>query len=211
MKKIAVYNLKGEKVKDLDVKKDIFNIEIKKGLIHQIFTALRANARQPWAHTKDRSDVRGGGRKPWKQKGTGRARHGSNRSPIWTGGGVTFGPLNTRNYKQKINKKMNKKAVAMCLADKINSEKVYLFENLDLKEVNTKNIIKLFEKLSIPTKKSLILTDEKNENILLSVRNIEGLDVVRANDTNVVDLLNHRNLILSLNSLDILENRLTKK
>lgn len=209
MTKIAVYNLKGEKTKDLEVNKDIFGVEIKKTLIHQVFVALRANIRQAWAHTKDRSDVSGGGRKPWKQKGTGRARHGSNRSPIWSGGGVTFGPINLRNYTQKINKKMNKKAVAMCLADKISSNKIFLFEDFNFNG-KTKEVNELFKKLSIPTKKTLLLANQEDKS-LLAVRNLKEIEIIRTNDLNVMDLLNHKILIMNLKSLEILENRLTKK
>jgi large subunit ribosomal protein L4 len=209
MTKIAVYNLKGEKVKDLEINKDIFNIVIIKTLIHLVYVALRANIRQLWAHTKDRSEVRGGGRKPWKQKGTGRARHGSNRSPIWSGGGVTFGPTNLRNYRQKINKKMNKKAVAMCLTDKFASEKVFLFEDFNNNELKTKDFEKILKKLEILAKKSIIVSNDAKQKFL-AARNIEGLEFVRASDINVLDLLNNKNLILDLKSLEILENRLVK-
>ena len=110
MAKVAIYNDRGKENGSLELDDNIFGLKSKMAVIHQVYLALMANAREPWAHAIDKSEVSGGGKKPWKQKGTGRARHGSIRSPIWRGGGATFGPLNTRNYKQKINKKTKKTA-----------------------------------------------------------------------------------------------------
>ncbi|MFA5211392.1 MAG: 50S ribosomal protein L4 [Patescibacteria group bacterium] len=210
MTKIAVYNLKGDKVKDLDLNKEVFDVEIKKSLIHQVFEALRANARQPWAYTKDRGEVSGGGKKPWKQKGTGRARHGSNRSPIWVGGGITFGPTNLRNYKQKINKKMNRKAFAMCLDNKIKADKLFIFEQFGA-EPKTKEMEDVFKKINISLKKSLFVANENDAKTVLAVRNLKDLNIIRAQDLNVLNLLSNKNLIMSLDSFKILENRLAKK
>lgn len=209
MAKVGVYNLNGEKTKDININDEVFGIKPKKDLIHQIYVALRANVRQPWAHTKDRSDVRGGGKKPWKQKGTGRARHGSIRSPLWSGGGVTFGPLSERNYKQKINKKMNAKAVKMCLSDKVASDKMFVLESTDF-QGKTKNIDILCNALPTKGKTTLFVTDKNDDALLLAVRNIKKFDIVRAQDLNVVDLLDHTYVLGSEAALDVLVERLKK-
>ncbi len=116
--KVKVYNLEGKEVKQVELNDAVFNVPVKSSVVHEVFVAQRNNAREPWADTKKRGEVRGGGKKPWQQKGTGRARHGSIRSPIWKGGGVTFGPLSIRNYTTKINKKTRRLATRMCLSDK---------------------------------------------------------------------------------------------
>ena len=117
--KAQVFRQTGEKIKELELNAKIFGVEVKESVVHQVIVAQMANSREAIAHTKLKSEVRGGGKKPWAQKGTGRARHGSSRSPIWVGGGVTFGPRNIRNFSQKINKKMKTKALFMCLSDKV--------------------------------------------------------------------------------------------
>src|SRR3989339_1166329 len=128
--KVKVYNLEGKEVREEELEQSFFDIVVKPEVVQQAVEAQLANSRQVLAHTKGRGEVRGGGKKPWKQKGTGRARHGSIRSPLWKGGGVTFGPLKTRNFKQKINKKMKKKALLMMLANKANSGDVAVVESL---------------------------------------------------------------------------------
>ncbi|PLX28963.1 50S ribosomal protein L4 [Candidatus Parcubacteria bacterium] len=208
MANVAVYNLTGEKTKDLKLNDTVFAVPAKKEVVHQVYVALEANAREPWAHSKDRSDVRGGGRKPWKQKGTGRARHGSNRSPIWSGGGVTFGPLKTRNYKQKINKKMNRQAVMMCLSDKVKEEKLFGLESFDFGG-KTKAIADLRKKLPGFGKSTLIVAENPSEELLVSTRNVENVHVTRAQDVNVVDLLHHQYIISNEESLKALEARLS--
>ena len=130
MAKVTLYNVTGEKSGEVKLSDAVFGIKPKESVVHQVYTALMSNARQPWAHAKDRSEKRGGGRKPWRQKGTGRARHGSIRSPLWTGGGVTFGPLKGRNFKQKINKKTRLLVTRMCLSDKVTDQKLIVIENL---------------------------------------------------------------------------------
>ncbi|HAT03709.1 MAG TPA: 50S ribosomal protein L4 [Candidatus Magasanikbacteria bacterium] len=209
MAQVAVYNLKGEKVKDLGLNDIIFGVAPKKDIVHQVFVALAANARQPWADTKDRGEVSGGGRKPWKQKGTGRARHGSIRSPIWTGGGVTFGPLSTRNYKQKINKKMNKLATTMCLSDKVSEEKMIVLESFDFGG-KSKKVADLRAQLPCGTRSTLLVTHDSSDVFMRAVRNVPRLDVVRAQDVNVTDLLNHQYMITTEESVHILEKRLAK-
>jgi len=211
MTKVAMYNSKGEAVKDLELSEAVFATPINKETVHQVFVAMRANARQPWADTKDRSEVSGGGRKPWKQKGTGRARHGSNRSPIWSGGGITFGPLSDRNYKQKINKKVRNLVTRMCLSDKVLDNKMVVLDKFDF-EGKTKDMVALSKKLFKEVRKTLVvLTDVNAQEAIKSLRNIKAFDIVRAEDVNVLDLLQHQYLLISEDGVKFLENRLTKK
>ena len=211
MTKVAMYNSKGEAVKDLELSEAVFATPINKETVHQVFVAMRANARQPWADTKDRSEVSGGGRKPWKQKGTGRARHGSNRSPIWSGGGITFGPLSDRNYKQKINKKVRNLVTRMCLSDKVLDNKMLVLDKFDF-EGKTKDMVALSKKLFKEVRKTLVvLTDVNAQEAIKSLRNIKAFDIVRAEDVNVLDLLQHQYLLISQDGVKFLENRLTKK
>lgn len=207
MSKIATYNMTGKKAGEVELNKAVFAVAPKQSVVHQVYVALTANQRQPWAHTKDRSDVRGGGRKPWRQKGTGRARHGSNRSPIWAGGGVTFGPLKSRNFGQKINKKMNRKAVRMCLSDKVTEEKLFIVDGL-ASDGKTKQLATLRDALSTNGKSTLVVTAAKDENMLKAAENIDKLDVARAEDINVVDLLHHQFVVTSPEAVKVLEERL---
>ena len=210
MAQVAVYNLKGEKVKDLGLNDIIFGVAPKKDIVHQVFVALAANARQPWADTKDRGEVSGGGRKPWKQKGTGRARHGSIRSPIWTGGGVTFGPLSTRNYKQKINRKVNNLATRMCLSDKLSGSKIVVLDKFEFSG-KTKEVADLAKKLLAEVRPTLVvLNDEANAENIKALRNIKNFNIVRAQDVNVLDLLNNQYLLISEEGVKFLEKRLVK-
>jgi large subunit ribosomal protein L4 len=207
MAKVALYNEQGKEAGDIELNDAVFAVEANKNLVHQVYLALEANARQPWAHTKDKSDVRGGGKKPWKQKGTGRARHGSNRSPIWKGGGVTFGPLSTRNYKQKINRKMNQKAVRMCLSDKVAEGQLIVLEAFDAIG-KTKQIADLRNSLPGAGKSTLLLSVESNEKLNLATRNVAKLDLQRVADVNVVDLLHHQFVIATKADVEALEKRL---
>ncbi|MFA7314924.1 MAG: 50S ribosomal protein L4 [Candidatus Magasanikbacteria bacterium] len=211
MTKVAMYNSKGEPVKDLELSEAVFATPINKGTVHQVFVSMRANLRQPWADTKDKGEVSGGGRKPWKQKGTGRARHGSIRSPIWRGGGITFGPLSDRNYKQKINKKVRNLVTRMCLSDKVLDNKLVVLDKFDF-EGKTKDIIALSKKIFKEIRKTLVvLTDANSQEAIKSLRNIKDFDIVRAQDMNVLDLLQHQYLLISQDGIKFLENRLIKK
>lgn len=209
MTKLVVYNLTGEKVKDIEVNESVFGVPSKKEVVHQVYVAMQANVRQPWADTKDRGEVRGGGRKPWKQKGTGRARHGSIRSPIWSGGGITFGPLSIRNYTQKINKKVKRQAVVMCLSDKVAEQKMFALESMDLNG-KTKDIAQLYAKLPGAGRNTLMLVDGANEMLIRAVRNIKKIDVMQAKDVSVVDLMHHQYVVIDEKALAVLEQRLSK-
>jgi large subunit ribosomal protein L4 len=209
MAKIAVYNLSGEKTKDLDVQDSVFAVPSKKEVVHQVYVAMQANARQPWADTKDKSEVRGGGKKPWKQKGTGRARHGSTRSPIWSGGGITFGPLSIRSYKQKINKKVKRQAVQMCLSDKVSEQKLFALESMDL-SAKTKEVSAMYSKLPGAGRKTLVLVDGMNSSLLRATRNIKKIDVMQATDVSVVDLMHHQYVVADEAALKVLGQRFSK-
>jgi len=213
MVQVDVYNVTGDKTGSLELSDDVFGVKPKASVVHQVYTAILANFRQPWAHSKNKGEVRGGGKKPWKQKGTGRARHGSIRSPLWKGGGVTFGPLNTRNYKQKINKKTNQLAVKMCLSDKVNTGKLVVLEGLPA-DGKTKTMSALWKKLPgahFPTLLAVDKSDKKDEVVARASRNLSKLDLGIAKDINLVDLMNHQYVILTKAGIKIFESRLTVK
>ncbi len=202
-----VYNQEGKLVGKLTLPETVFGLPWNGDLVHQVVTAMQANARTPVAHTKDRSDVRGGGRKPWKQKGTGRARHGSSRSPIWKGGGITHGPRNDKSYEQKINKKMRIKALYTVLSEKLRKDQILFIEELTLKNIKTKNAISVlndlskvsgFEKIIGGKKPNTYLTvPAKNDILKKSFANIPTIQIDEVRNINPVDLLGHRYLIIS--------------
>lgn len=204
---VKVYNQEGREKENLSMNESVFGVKIKKSVVHQVYTALSANAREPWADSKNKGEVSGGGKKPWRQKGTGRARHGSIRSPLWKGGGVTFGPLSIRNYKQKINKKMNQLAVRMCLSDKVKSELFLVVDGLP-QDGKSKTLANLRKVLPGNTKRALILTEKLDKELLKAVKNLPRTAVKIAKDLNVVDLLNNSFIITTLEGVKVLEKRL---
>lgn len=207
MAKVSVYNNQGKTSGDMELNDAVFGVEVNPTLVHQVYLALEGNTREPWAHTKDKGEVRGGGKKPWKQKGTGRARHGSIRSPIWKGGGVTFGPLNVRNYTQKVNKKMSQQAVKMCLTDKVALERFVVIEDVQASG-KTKEMAALRKQLPGVGKSTLLLVDGTDEKIALATRNMPNIDMQRAQDVNVADLLHHQYVITTKTAVNALEKRL---
>jgi len=207
--KVKVYNQEGKEVKDLNLNEAVFAIKPKKSVLHQVFNAMLANTREPWADTKNKGEVSGGGKKPWKQKGTGRARHGSIRSPLWKGGGVTFGPLTSRNYKQKINQKMRAVATKMCLSDKALTEHLLVVESLPT-DGKSKTLSALRKVLAGNGKSTIILTPGMDKNIIKAVSNLSRIKVQVAKDVNVVDLLNNLFVITTPEGVAVLEKRLTK-
>lgn len=213
--KVKVYNQDAASVKDLELSASVFGLKANVDLLHQAIVAQEANERQVLAHTKDRSEVRGGGKKPWKQKGTGRARVGSSRSPIWIGGGVTFGPTKDRNFSKKLNKKMKQKAVMMALSDKINQASLVIIDNLELKEFKTKNFVALltaFEKEILPVRRNLlVINSSKDKEVFYSGRNLKGVDIINPENINIVDLLSHRQVLISENGIKALEKQYGKK
>ena len=185
---------KAETKKLLD--KNIFEVPLNPNLVHQVATSQMANKRQVIASTKTRAEVSGGGRKPWRQKGTGRARHGSIRSPLWVGGGVTFGPTNKRNFKKDIPKKMRRKALFMVLSEKAKNETLAIVGSIELKEIKTKEFKKMVDSLKLDGS-ALIVLESLNENIIKSARNIKGIKTIQAKDLNCLDILNHKYLVIT--------------
>lgn len=213
--KIKVYNQSVEAVKDLELTDKVFGVKANNELLHQAVIAQMANARQVLAHTKGRAEVSGGGKKPWKQKGTGRARAGSSRSPIWIGGGVTFGPTKDRNFKKKINQKMKQKALFMALSDKFSTNSLVIIDNLEFEEYKTKKFNTLLtsvEKnvLNNERRNILIVNEAKEEKAKNSCRNLEGVKVINIENINLVDLLNYKNLLLTENVVKVLTDRYNK-
>src|SRR3989338_9189153 len=207
MANVKLFSTTGSEKGMVDLAPAVFDVAPKIAVVHQVYLAHLANARESWADTKDRSQVSGGGKKPWKQKGTGRARHGSIRSPIWKGGGVTFGPLSARNYTQKINKKNNTLAVRMCLSDKCAEGKLAVVDVFP-ETGKTKNMNLLRAHLPGKSRSLLIVTDGKNEPVLRAAANMKKLAVIRASDVSVVDLLNHQFVVASEAAIRALEKRL---
>lgn len=208
MVQAKVYNLDGKEVATADLPSDIFGLPISQDLIHQAVTTQLANARQVLAHAKDRSEVSGGGKKPWKQKGTGRARHGSIRSPLWIGGGVVFGPTKERNFKKKLNKQMKKKALFMVLSGKLNDKQLIVLDDFRIAQPKTKEIVKLIGKV-VPEKKNalFILPLNKSEEIKIvrASKNIQKIKVLRADSLNVVDLLSYKYLLMPQEAIEIIK------
>lgn len=204
MAKVQVYNTAGQVVKDIELNDAIYNVPTNEGLVHQVVVAQNANARHTLAHTKDRSEVRGGGKKPWRQKGTGRARHGSIRSPLWIGGGVTFGPTKERNFSKKINKKMKRKALFITLSDKVAHEKFVVVDQFGAENIKTKDIQAAIEKLPVD-RKVLIVLPQQNEKLWKSVRNLQNVKVILADSLNVVDILAAGTMIVPEASLEVIE------
>lgn len=205
-----VYNQQGEKVGTYDLPERVFGVPHKDSVVHQAMRVQLGNARQVIAHTKDRSEVSGGGKKPWRQKGTGRARHGSIRSPLWTGGGVTFGPRNDRNFSLKINKKQKHKALAMVLSSKVKAGKMAVLDMLALKEPKTKYMADVLHAFTavLPeaaTRKTLIIIAGADKNITLASRNLPNAKVLRADSLNVNDLLTYRYVILQKDAIETIE------
>jgi large subunit ribosomal protein L4 len=201
-----IYSIKGEVAGNISLPEKIFGLSKNSDLVHQVVVSMQSNQRANTAHTKDRSEVTGTGKKPWRQKGTGRARHGDSQSPIWVGGGVAHGPKNTRNYKKKINKKMNAKALFTVLSEKFKAGRVLFVEDLNLSEIKTKqahNIVMAlskvdgFERLE-GSKKVVahIATSEKNDTVIKSFNNIPHVELNEIRNLNILDLLNHRYLVI---------------
>jgi len=221
--KVKTYNTEASPVDDIELNSKIFNVKISEPLVHQAMVAEMANHRQVLAHTKDRSEVRGGGKKPWKQKGTGRARAGSSRSPIWIGGGVAFGPLKERCFKKKINKKMKEKAIFMVMSDRFNEKHLMVVDKLEMSEYKCQKfneIINNFEtkvlfadeaKKSSGQKKKrsiLIINSANNLQTKLSARNLSGVKLINSNNINVVDLLKYKYLIITVDGIKKIEERI---
>ncbi|HJJ05979.1 MAG TPA: 50S ribosomal protein L4 [Clostridiaceae bacterium] len=203
MPSIDVYNIEGKKVKSVELKEEIFGIEPNEAVVHNVLVNFLANQRQGTQSTKTRAEVRGGGRKPWRQKGTGRARQGSIRAPQWIKGGIALGPK-PRSYKYTVNKKEKRLAIKSLLSSKVLENELFVVDNLELKEIKTKEMAKALTNLKVEGK-ALIVLPEKNENVQKSARNIEGVKTSLVNTINVYDLLKYKNLVITLDTVKKLE------
>ncbi|OGZ33728.1 MAG: 50S ribosomal protein L4 [Candidatus Portnoybacteria bacterium RBG_13_41_18] len=184
-------------------------------LIKQAYEAQLSQSRIPYAHTKDRGEVSGGGKKPWRQKGTGRARHGSSRSPIWKGGGVTHGPRNERKFAQNINKKMRRAAMLMVLSGKACDNEIIILNDLKLEQPKTKLMAGIVKSLELKVKNdinkgALIVMAQKDENIIRATRNIPKFMTIGAQSLNIVDLLKHRYVLMTKGTVEVIEKTFLK-
>lgn len=204
MKKVDVYNIEGKKTADLTLNEQVFGVESNDALLHQVFVAQSANRRSGNAHTKIRSDVRGGGRKPWKQKGTGNARTGSIRNPIWRGGGITFGPLKIRNFSKSINAKMKRKALLIALSEKVRNDKLRVVDSLKMDEAKTKIVAGMLGGMDMD-KSAVIGFSMEEKGGHLAARNIEKINAMETDQLNVFDVMNSEYLVLSKDSIKQLE------
>jgi large subunit ribosomal protein L4 len=215
----SVYNLKGESAGTIELPETVFGVRWNGTLVKQAVEAQVANARQSIAHTKGRGEVRGGGKKPWRQKGTGRARHGSIRSPIWVGGGVTHGPTNEKIFEKKINKEMRRKAILVSLSRKLKDKEVLVVDALALEQSKTKTAVQVlgslakitgFERLGKPGGRAMFLLASRNENVIRATRNLPMVSAEEARNLNIVDMLKAKYLVLDKSSVEVIEKTLTK-
>lgn len=216
MTKAPVYNQEGKKIDEVALPADVFGLKLNQDLVHQVVVVQLANQRQVISHAKGRAEVRGGGRKPWRQKGTGRARAGSIRSPIWRGGGVTFGPTKERVFKKRIPKKMRKKALLVVLSSKAKDKELVVLDELKIAESKTKSMAQIlkiiFEKiLKIKSAKKekpksiLIVLPKAQPAIVRAVRNIPKAATIRADSLNVLDLLRYKYLVVPKEAIEVIK------
>jgi len=203
MPKVDVYNMQGKKVSDVELSEAVFGIKPNENVVHSVLVNYLANQRQGTQSTKTRAEVSGGGKKPWRQKGTGRARQGSIRAPQWIKGGIALGPK-PRSYSYRVNKKEKQLAIKSLLSAKVLDNELTVVDKLEVKEVKTKAMAKVLADLKVEGKALIILAD-KNENVYLSSRNIEGVKTIELNTINVFDLLNCNKLVLPLDTVKKLE------
>ena len=205
MSKLDMLNLNGEKVKEIDLKDNIWNIEPNDSVLHDAVVLTLASRRQGTHSTKTRSEVSGGGRKPWRQKGTGNARQGSIRAPQWRGGGIVFGPTPNKNYTKKMNKKERRLALKTALTYKAKNNELIAIDSIKFETNKTKEMMLLLNKLDLVNKKVLLVIENLDENICLASRNIGNIKVVLPEEVNTYDVLNADRMLLTSNSLQKLE------
>lgn len=208
---IEVLDQKNKKLGAMDLPKKIFGAKWNPDLVHQALRAQLANQREKIAHTKGRGDVRGGGKKPWRQKGTGRSRQGSIRSPLWKGGGVAFGPLTERNFSKKINKKMKRQAVFSVLSKKLKGQEIKVIDNFALGEFKTKALAAVLKVVLGNKYNALIIASGENKNIKKAAGNIEKVDAISPKSLNVYDLLRHKDIILEKNAIKEIAEHYSKR
>ena len=203
MPKIDVYNMEGKKVSDVELNDNVFGIEPNEAIVHSVLVNYLANQRQATQSTKTRSEVSGGGRKPWRQKGTGRARQGSIRAPQWVKGGIALGPR-PRSYKYTVNKKERRLAIRSVLSSKVLENNLVVLDKAEMKEIKTQAMVKTLANLKVEGK-TLILLPERNENVQKSARNIKNVKTTLVNTINVYDLLKYNKLVVTLDAVKKLE------
>ena len=203
MPKIDVYNMEGKKVSDVELNDNVFGIEPNEAVVHSVLVNYLANQRQGTQSTKTRSEVSGGGRKPWRQKGTGRARQGSIRAPQWVKGGIALGPR-PRSYKYTVNKKERRLAIRSVLSSKVLENNLVVLDKAEMKEIKTQAMVKTLANLKVEGK-TLILLPERNENVQKSARNIKNVKTTLVNTINVYDLLKYNKLVLTVDAVKSLE------
>ncbi len=202
MAKVSVYNIDGNKVGDMELNDAVFGVEVNEHLVHMAVLSQLANNRQGTQSAKTRSEVSGGGRKPWRQKGTGHARQGSTRSPQWTGGGVVFAPK-PRDYSFKMNKKEKNLALKSVLTSKVAEEKMIVVEGLSFNEIKTKNMTAVLDNLKVS--KALVVLNDNDKNVVLSARNIPDVKTALTNTINVYDILKYDRLIVTKDAVATIE------
>jgi large subunit ribosomal protein L4 len=203
MPKVALYNVLGEQVGDIELNDDVFGIDINTHVMYEAVKVYLANQRQGTQSAKTRSEVRGGGRKPWRQKGTGRARQGSIRSPQWKGGGVVFAPK-PRDYSMKLPKKIRRLALKSAFSAKAQCDEIIVLDALAMEAPKTKEMLKVLGNLKVG-KKALVVTTDKDENVVLSARNIPGVKTAQVSTLNVYDILNHDAFIITKDAVNKVE------
>lgn len=202
MAKVSVYNMEGKEVGDIELSDSVFGVEVNEHLVHMAVLQQLANNRQGTQKAKTRSEVRGGGRKPWRQKGTGHARQGSTRSPQWTGGGVVFAPV-PRDYSFKLNKKEKRAALKSALSSRVSEEKLIVLDELKLDEIKTKNFKKMLDALNLD--KALFVLNENDEKIVKSARNIPTVKTTQLNTINVFDILKYNTVVVTKDAAKAIE------
>ena len=202
MAQVAVYNTEGKEVDKLELNDSVFGVEINEHLVHMAVVAQLANKRQGTQSAKTRAEVRGGGRKPWRQKGTGHARQGSTRSPQWTGGGVVFAPK-PRDYSMKLNRKEKANAMKSALTSRVNEEKFIVLDELKLDEIKTKKFVEIMNNLEVA--KALVVTKDNDRNLVLSAKNVPGVKTALTNTINVYDILKYDTVVITKDAVAAIE------
>lgn len=208
--KLVVYNQQGKEVEQVVLPAEIFGLAVKPEVVRQAAQAQLANTRQTTAHAKDRSEVRGGGKRPWRQKGTGRARHASIRSPLWVGGGVTFGPRKEKNFTRKINKKMKRQALLMVLSGKAKDKEIVLLDDLKLAEAKTKTMAEIINQVAKGAKQNLqrgtlVVLSQNDQAVVRATRNIPKINTIGAKSLNIMDLMSVKYLLMPKSAVDLIK------
>lgn len=202
MANVAVFNMEGKEVGTIDLNDAVFGVEVNEHLVHMAVVQQLANKRQGTQKAKTRSEVSGGGRKPWRQKGTGHARQGSTRAPQWTGGGVVFAPV-PRDYSKKMNKKEKRAALKSALTSRVEADKLIVLESLELDQIKTKEMVRVLDNLKV--KKALVVMPEVDQNVMLSTRNIPNVDTIDARMLNVYDVMRYSTVIMTKDAVASIE------